>query len=68
MKPKWIRLFQINERCFLEEQLNRFMFEHPDSEIKVWTENGMWFAQATYSFEDAPTYSKPENEEESSPS
>ena len=62
MKKRWIRLFQINERSFLEEQLNRFVNEYPDSDIRVWTENGMWFAHASYSMGEIPTYFKNETE------
>jgi hypothetical protein len=59
---KWIRLFQINERSFLEEQLNRFLSEHKEVEIKVWTEDGMWYAQAIYTFGDRPTYPEASSE------
>lgn len=63
IKRKWIRLFQIHERSFLEEQLNRFVNEYPDSEIRVWTEDDMWYAHASYSMGERPTYPKPEIED-----
>lgn len=59
---RWVRLFQINDRSFLEEQLNRFINQYPDSEIKVWTENGIWYAQANYSMGERPFYSNKEEE------
>lgn len=65
MKKKWIRLFQINERSHLEENLNRFINEYSDCEISVWTENGLWFAFVRYSYDKSPAYSKPDFSEES---
>lgn len=62
MKQRWIRLFQHSYRDVLEENLNKFLSEYPDSEIKVWTDCG-WYAQVIYSHKDQPTYFKPENEE-----
>lgn len=61
MKQKWIRLFQHNERCNLEENLNLFLKDHPDTEIIVWTDQGLWHAQAIYSYKDSPTYFHPED-------
>jgi hypothetical protein len=63
---KWIRLFQMNDRSILEEQLNRFINEYEDVTIKVWTEQGMWYSEVRYFYKSHPTYSKPETLEVSS--
>lgn len=66
MKQRWIRLFQLTERSHLEENLNLFLKEHPDADIKVWTcGDDMWYAKAMYSYPKSPTYFKTSNEEES---
>ncbi len=57
---KFIRLFQNNERSNLEENLNRFINQYDDVEIRTWTDNGLWRAEVRYSFPTAPTYCKPE--------
>ena len=63
MKQRWIRLFQLSERSWLEESLNLFLRDHPDSEITVWSNESSWCAQVIYSYPDSPTYSKPEEDE-----
>lgn len=62
MKQRWIRLFQNNDRSHLEMNLNLFLKDHPESEIRVWTNEYQWFAQVIYLYTDSPTYSKPEEE------
>lgn len=68
MKKKWIRLFQLSDRSWLEESLNKFINEHEDCEISVWTHDMFWCAKVRYSYPESPTYSKPPSEEESSAS
>lgn len=66
-KQKWIRLFSHDDRSNLEMNLNGFISKYPGSEIRVWnTSDGWWNAQVMYSYPEGPTYSTPENEEESS--
>lgn len=60
-EKKWIRLFQINERNFLEQQLNQFINENDVESIDVWTENDLWFAKVVYRFHEAPSYVKNED-------
>ncbi len=66
MNQKWIRLFQLNKRCWLEENLNQFLKEYPDSEIKVWNDQNYWYDQVIYSYPEGPSYFKPEISEASS--
>lgn len=61
---KWIRLFSLNDRAWLEQSLNEFIRDHEDCEINVWIHEGIWCAQVRYSFSEAPTYTKPEIPEE----
>lgn len=65
---EWIRLFQINDRSCLEEQLNRFINQNDVTDIKVWTDCNGWYAQVRYRFKESPPYSKPDFSEESSTS
>ncbi len=65
---EWIRLFHLNDRSFLEEQLNRFISQEDITDIKVWTDENGWYAQVRYRFQSGPTYSKPDSSEESSTS
>ena len=50
MKKKWIRLFQLSERSWLEENLNKFINEYDDCEIIVWNHEYLWCAQVRYSY------------------
>ena len=63
MKQRWIRLLNVCSRELLEQNLNEFLKDYPDSEIRVWTEDNSWFAQVMYSYPDAPTYNEPPLEE-----
>lgn len=66
MTRKWIRLFQINDRSHLEQNLNKLIMCFEDLEILgIWTENGLWFASVRSSFMEQPKYSKPETLEAS---
>lgn len=58
MKQKWIRLFQISDRCDLEQSLNEFLRDYPDCEIKVWNSTCYWYASVIYSDSEEPTYLK----------
>jgi hypothetical protein len=59
----WNKLFQFSDRCFLEENLNLFCRDYPLCEVKVWTDNDMWYAHVTYEYGDIPTYPKVEKED-----
>jgi hypothetical protein len=59
-KQRWIRLFSISDRSLLEQNLNRFLKDFPEAEIRVWTKDNSWFAQVMYSYPDAPTYNEPD--------
>lgn len=65
MSNKWIKLFQIIDRDLMEENLNKFSMQHPDSKIRVWTDvNGWWYAQVTYTYEKEPQYFRINTEDE----
>lgn len=64
MSKSWIRLFSINDRSFLEEQLNQFIRDHDVVEIVVWNDISGWYAQVRYSFPESPTYCRPENDDD----
>ena len=45
--------------------MNQFSNNYPDAEFTVWTDQrGLWYAHATYTMGDRPTYCKPEDVEE----
>lgn len=66
MKQRWIRLFHLNTREWLEENLNLFLKEYPDCEIRVWNNEHGWYAQCFYSYPEPPTYLKQDSLEDSS--
>lgn len=65
---KWIRLFHLSNREWIEEELNKFISQHEGCEIYVWNDQNGWYAQVRYSYPTSPSYLKPESEEESSAS
>jgi hypothetical protein len=66
VKQRWIRLFNIYGRDDLEEKLNKFLAQYPDSEIRVWNDKSQfWCASVIYSYPESFTNFKPEIAEES---
>lgn len=63
MKKKWIRIFCLNTREWLEEELNKFINQYDDCEITIQRTNYDWVAYVRYSYPESPTYSKPESKE-----
>ncbi len=55
---QWIRLFQLNERSWLEQNLNEFIRDHDVTEIKVWNDHNLWNASVRYSYQESPKYTK----------
>jgi hypothetical protein len=53
---KFIRLFHLNERSWLEEELNKFINEYDDCDIRVWKDDSGWYAQVMYSYPKPPSY------------
>lgn len=64
---RWHRLFQLNDREWLEQNLNEFSRDYPDSFVeRVWTDNDIWYAHVSYSKGFQPTYSTQEPSEPNS--
>jgi hypothetical protein len=49
---KWVALFQFEDRSFLQDNLNQFIRDHKNCEVRVWTDNHMWYAQVMYEYKD----------------
>ncbi len=58
---QWIRLFQLNDRAWLERNLNEFIRDYDVTEIKVWNDQNLWCALVRYSYNVSPTYAKPDS-------
>ena len=63
MKKKWIRLFSICERSWLEQELNKFIQEYDVIEIDIWNNENFWNAKVLYSYPTPPNYCEIESEE-----
>lgn len=58
---QWIRLFQLNDRSWLEQNLNEFIRDYCVTEIKVWNDENYWYGLVRYGYLEAPTYPKPDS-------
>jgi len=55
---KWVKIFYLSERAWLEEELNEFIKVYDPVEITMWNDNGKWCAMCRYSAPEAPAYFK----------